>query len=50
MTLHCSRRHVVAQARMLASGATEIARVLFVLFMVLFLVSIIGGAVRQPPV
>ena len=33
----------------IAAGATEIARILFFVFLVLFVVSLLTGAVRRPP-
>jgi len=33
----------------IAAGATEIARILFFVFLVLFIVSLLTGAVRRPP-
>jgi uncharacterized membrane protein YtjA (UPF0391 family) len=33
----------------IAAGATDIARILFFVFLVLFVVSLLTGAVRRPP-
>jgi uncharacterized membrane protein YtjA (UPF0391 family) len=34
----------------IAAGATDIARILFFVFLVLFVVSLLTGAFRRPPV